>query len=67
MIRSIVSRLHVSASNLTVARTLVGAVKGKFKGWMKYPRKVRRSGLREAFKCHAQNKELYNCVATGVF
>lgn len=67
MIRSIVSRLHVSASYLTVARMLVKAVKGGFKGWMKYDRKVRRDALREAFRCHKANRKLYNCVATGVF
>lgn len=65
MIRMLVGRCHVGESN----RSVIRYVKSRFKrgAWRKLPRYRRKEIMREAIRCHAENRELYGAVMTGKF
>lgn len=65
MIHMIVGRCHVGQSNLSVIRYL----KSRFKhgAWRSLPRDKRKDIMREAIRCHRENRDLYHTVMTGRF
>ncbi len=65
IINQVVSRCHVSDSNLSVIRYMVSRMKGKYKGWKKHGKELRKKGMTQAIYCHTQNKDLYYSVMSG--
>lgn len=65
MISMIVGRCHVGDSNRKVIRYLKSRMKRG--AWRKLSRDERKQIMREAIRCHAENRELYHAVMTGRF
>ena len=65
MIRQIIGRCHVGETNREVCAYLVSRIKKSV--WRKLPLGKRVSILREAIKCHAENRALYCQVMRGNF
>jgi hypothetical protein len=60
--RSIVSRLHVGESFLSVVRHVLTKLKGKRKEWLKYPKNQRRYAIAAAIQHHRENRVQYRQV-----
>lgn len=60
MISLIVGRCHVGDSYLSVLRYVISRMAGKRETWAKLPRKDRRKLMRQIFKTHKANRDLFN-------
>jgi hypothetical protein len=67
IIDMIVSRCHVSESNLSVIRYLISRLVNKHRTFRSLPRETRRQIMREAIRVHDANRHIYACVMTGRF
>lgn len=65
IIRQIVTRRHVSESNLSVIRYTISRLRNKYATFSAMPRKDRRIFMEQIIKEHADNRRLYRDVTSG--
>jgi hypothetical protein len=65
MIKPIVDRCHVGDTNRQVIRYLISRIKRGYVGWRALEKDNRKEIMREAFRVHQENRELYAFVMSG--
>lgn len=62
MINQIVSKCHVSNSNMQVIRYVIGRMKQGYKTYKTLDKRTRKQILKDCIMCHTQNKKLYASI-----